>query len=187
MYLFTKECGEEFNGLLQLPDGVPSADTFERVFKKLKSESLQTCPENYGKERLCGLSEKQIVPDGKKLKGVSPTGKSNSGLYIPNAWVSEIRFCVGREKAEEKSNGITAIPKVLQSPDMEEAVVTIDAIGTQTKIAERIIKRQGHYFLSVKGNQAGLGEDLEQAFRIEKGKEYVAEVESNHGRIENRR
>jgi hypothetical protein len=64
MYLFTKERGEEFNGLLQLPDGVPSADTFERVFKKLKSKSLQTCPENYGKERLCGLSEKQIVPDG---------------------------------------------------------------------------------------------------------------------------
>jgi predicted transposase YbfD/YdcC len=187
MYLFTKERGEEFKGLLQLPNGVPSVDTFERVFKKLKSESLQTCLENYGKEILSSLSEKQIVLDGKKLKGVSPTSKGNSGLYILNAWVSENRLCVGQERVEEKSNEITAIPEVLKSLDIEESVVSIDAIGTQTKIAEQIIEQRGHYFLSVKGNQAGLEEDLKQAFRIEKGKEYVAEVESNHGRIENRR
>jgi predicted transposase YbfD/YdcC len=187
MYLFTKERGEEFKGLLQLPNGVPSVDTFERVFKKLKSESLQTCLENYGKEILCSLSEKQIVVDGKKLKGVSPTSTGNSGLYILNAWVGENRFCVGQEKVEEKSNEITAIPKVLSSLDIEEAVVSIDAIGTQRKIAEQIIEQQGHYFLLVKGNQAGLEEDLEQAFRREKGRAYVAEAESNHGRIENRR
>jgi predicted transposase YbfD/YdcC len=187
MYLFTRERGAEFKGLLQLPNGVPSVDTFERVFKKLKSESLRTCLENYGKEILCSLSEKQTVLDGKKLKGVSPTSKGNSGLYILNAWVSENRMCVGQEKVEEKSNEITAIPKVLKSLDIEDAVVSIDAIGTQTKIAEQIIEQQGHYFLSVKGNQAGLQEDLEQAFRIAKGVEYRAEVESNHGRIENRR
>ena len=125
MYLFTKERGEEFTDLLQLPNGVPSVDTFERVFKKLKSESLQTCLENYGKEILCSLSEKQIILDGKKLKGVSPTSKGNSGLYILNAWVGENRFCVGQEKVQEKSNEITAIPKVLNSLDIEEAVVSI--------------------------------------------------------------
>ena len=129
MYLFAKERGEEFDGLLQLPHGVPSVDTFERVFKKLKSESLQSCLDIYGKEILGSLSEKQTVLDGKKLKGVSPSSKGNSGLYILNVWVSENRFCIGQEKVEEKSNEITAIPKVLESLDIEEAVVSIDAIG----------------------------------------------------------
>jgi hypothetical protein len=151
MHLFTKERGKEFAGLLQLPNGVSSADTFESVFKKLKSESLQSCLESYGKEILESLSEKQIVLDGKKLKGVSPQSKGNSGLYILNAWVSENRLCIGQEKVEEKSNEITAIPKVLAALDIEESVVSIDAIGAQMKIAEQIIKQRGHYrFLNEK-------------------------------------
>jgi hypothetical protein len=82
MHLFTKERGKEFKDLLQLPNGVPSVDTFERVFKKLKSESLHKCLEHYGKDILASLQEKQIVLDGKNLKGVSPHSKGNSGLYI---------------------------------------------------------------------------------------------------------
>jgi predicted transposase YbfD/YdcC len=187
MHLFTKERGAEFKGLLQLPHGAPSVDTFERVFKKLKSESLQSCLDSYGKELLGSLSEKQIVLDGKKLKGVSPCSKGNNGLYILNAWVSENRFCIGQKKVEEKSNEITAIPKVLESLDIEEAVVSIDAIGTQTKIADQIIEQGGHYFLSVKGNQKGLLEDLEHAFKVDKGIQFEAKPESNHGRIETRR
>jgi len=187
MYLFAKERGLEFEGLLLLPHGVPSVDTFERVFKKLKSESLQSCLDIYGKEILGSFSEKQIVLDGKKLKGVSPSSKGNSGLYILNAWVSENRFCIGQEKVEEKSNEITAIPKVLESLDIEEAVVSIDAIGTQTKIAEQIIGQGGHYFLSVKGNQQGLMDDLEHAFKVDRGIGFEEEPEGNHGRIETRR
>ena len=101
-------------------------------------------------------SEKQIVLDGKKLKGVSPGSKGNSGLYILNAWVSENSLCVGQEKIDDKSNEITAIAKMLDSLDLEEAVVSIDAIGTQTKIAEQIRHKQGHYILSVKSNQQEL-------------------------------
>jgi predicted transposase YbfD/YdcC len=186
MHLFAKERGSEFEGLLELAHGAPSPDTFERVFKKLKSESLQTCLEHYGKSILETLSEKQIVLDGKKLKGVSPCSKGNSGLYILNAWVSENRFCIAQEEVEEKSNEITAIPKILTSLDIEEAVVSIDAIGTQTKIAEQIIEQKGHYLLSVKGNQKGLLDDLEHAFKVDKGLTFVADVESDHGRIENR-
>jgi predicted transposase YbfD/YdcC len=80
--------------------------------------------------------------------------------------VSENRFCIGQEKVEEKSNEITAIPKVLESLDIEEAVVTTDITGTQTKIAGQIIGQGGRYFLSVKGNQQGLPDDLEHAFRL---------------------
>ena len=186
MHLFTQERGKTFEGLLRLPNGSPSADTFERVFKKLNSDSLQSCLENYGHEILGSLAEKQIVLDGKKLKGVSPGSKGNSGLYILNAWVSENRFCIGQEKVEEKSNEITAIPKVLESLDIEDAVVSIDAIGTQTKIAEQIIHQGGHYFLSVKGNQQGLLDDLEYAFKVDKGTFFEEEPNSDHGRIETR-
>ena len=186
MHLFSKERGSEFPDLLLLPNGTPSADTFERVFKKLKSSSLQNCLNHYGKEILNGLSEKQIVLDGKKLKGVSPNSKGNSGLYILNAWVSENRFCIGQQQVEEKSNEITAIPKILDSLDIEDAVVSIDAIGTQTKIAEQIIEQKGHYFLSVKGNQKGLLDDLEIAFRLDNGEQFIDEINCDHGRIENR-
>ncbi len=154
MYLFGKERGPQPQGvILQLPNGAPSADTYERVFKSLEADSLRRCLENYGKNILNCLAGKQIVLDGKALKGVSPTSKGNSGLYILNAWVSETSICAGQEKVEDKSNEITAISGVLDSLDIEEAVVSIDAMGTQTKIAEQIRNKKGHYMLSVKGNQ----------------------------------
>jgi predicted transposase YbfD/YdcC len=187
MYLFAKERGFEFEGLLQLPNGVPSVDTFERVFRKLKSESVQSCLESYGKEILDSLSEKQLVLDGKKIRGVSICSRGNSGLYILNARVSENRICIGQQRVEEKSNEIMAIPEILESLDIEEAVVSIDATGTQTRTAEQIIEQGGDYFLPVKGNQKGLFEDLEQAFKVNKGLQFTDKTDCNHGRIENRR
>jgi predicted transposase YbfD/YdcC len=97
--------------------------------------------------------------------------------------VSENRFCTGQKKVEEKSNEITAIPKVLASLDIEEAVASMDATGTQTKIAGQ----GGHYFLSVKGNQQGLPDDLAHAFKVDKCIRYEDGPGSNHGRLENRR
>jgi predicted transposase YbfD/YdcC len=188
MYLFCFERGEELKGsLLELPNGTPSVDTFERVFSRLDAESLRKCLTLYGKEILSGLAEKQIVLDGKKLKGVSPTSKGNSGCYILNAWVSENRFCVGQEKVDDKSNEITAIPKVLSSLDIEDSVVSIDAIGTQTEIAKQIREQKGHYLLSVKGNQKGLLEDITCAFKTHHGYDTVEDTERGHGRIETRR
>ena len=187
MYLFGKERGEELKGsLLELPNGEPSVDTFERLFNNLDAASLKTCLTTYGKEILDCLSEKQIVLDGKKLKGVSPTSKGNAGCYILNAWVSENRICVGEQKVNDKSNEITAIPEVLKSLDIEEAVVTIDAIGTQTQIAEQIRRQKGHYLLSVKGNQKELLEDIQCAFKTHRGYDSVKETERGHGRIDTR-
>jgi recombination DNA repair RAD52 pathway protein len=152
MYVFGKNLGPQLKGtILQLPNGAASADTYERVFKRLDPDSLKICLEAYGQNILTCLAEKQIILDGKALKGTSPTSKDNSGLYILNAWVSENSICVGQQKVEDKSNEITAIPEVLDSLDIEAAVVTIDAMGTQTKIAEQIRDKKGHYMLSVKG------------------------------------
>lgn len=187
MHLLAKERGRQLSDILQLPNGAPSADTFERVFKALDAASLKECLNSYGKEILSSLAEKQIVLDGKKLKGVSPTSKGNNGLYILNAWVSENCICVGQEKIEDKSNEITAIPKVLDSLDIEDAVVSIDAIGTQVKIAEQIREKKGHYILSVKANQPGLLEDIECAFKTHNGYYSTQETDYGHGRIEKRK
>jgi predicted transposase YbfD/YdcC len=188
MYVFGRERGQQLKGsLLELPNGAPSADTYERVFKFLNAESLKNCLFTYGKEILDSLAEKQIVLDGKKIKGVSPTSKGNSGYYVLNAWVSENRICVGQEKVTDKSNEITAIPNVLTSLDIEDAVVTIDAMGTQTKIAEQIRHQKGHYLLSVKSNQKALLEDIQCAFKTHSGYDCIEETEADHGRIETRR
>ncbi len=87
MHLFGKERSEELSSLLALPNGVPSADTFERVFKRLDSQAFEQCLHHYGQALLSDLSEKQLILDGKKLKGASPTSLGNSGLYLLNAWV----------------------------------------------------------------------------------------------------
>jgi len=188
MELFGKERGEQLKGsLLELPNGAPSSDTYRRVFNSLEVESLNNCLNLHGKEILAGLAEKQIILDGKKLKGVSPTSRGNSGCYILNAWVNENRICAGQAKVDDKSNEITAIPNVLGSIDIEDATVTIDAMGTQTEIAELIRQKKGHYFLSVKKNQKGLLEDMECAFKIHRGYDSQEQIEKNHGRTETRR
>ncbi len=187
MYLFGKNRGQQLKGdLLQLPNGAPSVDTYERVFKRLDPDALKKCLEAYGKDILSCLAEKQIVLDGKVLKGASPTSKGNAGLYILNVWVNENSICVGQQKVEDKSNEITAIPRVLDSLDIEDAVVTIDAMGTQTKIAAQIRDKKGHYMLSVKGNQKELLEDIQCAFKTHQGHYHARETDSDHGRIETR-
>jgi predicted transposase YbfD/YdcC len=188
MYLFCNERGNELKGsLLQLPNGTPSVDTFERVLKQLKPEALSLCLELYGKELLSKLSEKQIILDGKKLKGADPTSKGFAGIHILNAWVGENRFCVGQQRIADKSNEITAIPEVLSSLDIEDAIVSIDAIGTQTAIAQQIRDQKGHYLLSVKANQKELLTEIKYAFKHHKPFDIVEDIDKGHGRIETRR
>ena len=135
MHLFAKERGSELGDMLLLPNGAPSDDTFRRVFERIKPEELEHCLTSYGKSILDDLSEKQLVIDGKKQCGTSPTSRGNKGLYILNAWVSENCFCIAQKKVEDKSNEITAIPEILSDIDIENAVVSIDAMGTQRDIA----------------------------------------------------
>jgi predicted transposase YbfD/YdcC len=186
MVLFGKERGKSLEGLLVLPNGVPSHDTFSRVFSLLDSASLQKCLADYGKDILAILSEKQIAIDGKKLRGVSPTTRGNDGLYILNAWVCENGLCIGQQKVEDKSNEITAIPQLLDMLDIEEAVITIDAIGCQSRIAEQIVDKSAHYLLSVKGNQQELFDDVECAFKVNSGITGNQQWEYDHGRFETR-
>jgi predicted transposase YbfD/YdcC len=186
MVIFAESKGALFPNLLILPKGVPSHDTFNRVFQLIDKQFLRDCLAAHGRDILDILSEKQIAIDGKKLKGVSPTSKGNSGLYIVNAWVSENRLCIGQEKIEQKSNEIIAIPNVLKQIDLTEAVVSIDAIGCQTAIAKQIKSQEGHYLLAVKGNQKRLFEEIEGSFEGLRPVLMKDEWEYDHGRYETR-
>lgn len=150
MVLFAERNEDFAKKYCKLPGGIPSHDTFNRVFKHMETNVLRQLLNDYGKEVIDILSDKQICIDSKKLKGVSPRYKGNKGLYIVNAWVAENNLCIGKQKVEDKSNEITALPKIISQPDIEGAVISIDAIGCQTNIASQIIEKKGEYLLSVK-------------------------------------
>ena len=173
---------------VDLSKGIPSHDTFNRVFRILEPGELESCLGKDGKSLLDHLEEKQLCLDGKKLRGASPKGLGAEGLYILNAWVGENRVCIGQEKVGHKSNEIKAIPHLLNKFDISGSVVTIDAIGCQREIAELIIDKEADYLLAVKGNQAGLLEEIEDSFRFQSAHTQTFEEKwvYAHGRDEQR-
>ncbi len=152
-------------GFLELPNGIPSPDTFRRVFGILENKCLSSFLANYSGLLLSSLAEKQLCLDGKKLRGATPTNKGEDGIYLLNAWVAENQLCVYQERVEDKSNEITAIPKVLDALDITDALVSIDAVGCQKSIAKKIVSGGGHYLLALKENQGTLYQDTCYAFK----------------------
>ncbi|OAV63880.1 Transposase [Bacteroidales bacterium Barb6XT] len=168
-------------------NGIPSHDTFNRVFSGLEPDLLCECLNNYGRDLIGLLSEKQICLDGRKLKGVSPGSRGNTGLYIVNARVAENRLCTGRKRADDKSNEITAVPCLIEEPDIEDAVAGIDALGCQRDTAGRIVEKKGHCLLALKQNQPDLPDDASCGFRACPPESVCEEWEYDHGRYETRK
>ena len=147
-----------------LSNGIPSSDTFRRVLERLNPKLLGEVLEKDGKSLLDFASTAQICLDGKKSRGASPHTKGNDGLYILTAWASEHKICLGQRRVDDKSNEITAIPKLLDELSLEESTVSIDALGSQKDIAEKIIEKKGNYLLSLKGNHGNAFEDAKWLF-----------------------
>lgn len=187
MVLFGKSHKTSLSDYLCLPHGVPSHDTFNRVFQILDVEVFRECLSAHGRSLIDILAEKQICIDGKKLKGVSPTSRGNDGLYIVNAWLSENKLCIGQQKVAGKSNEIKAIPELIKALDIKDATLTIDAVGCQKNIAKQIVSQEGHYLLAVKSNQKDLLEDVKYAFRTHQARFVDEEWEYDHGRFETRK
>ncbi len=187
MSAFAKERADDF-GLLQGCNGRrPSPDTFERVMIAIKPESLNRCLLEYGQTFIESLKAKQVAIDGKKLRGSSPKSLGNKGLYLLNAFVTDSRIMLSQSQVNDKENEITAIPGLLDQLEIEGAVVSIDAMGTQTKIIDKIEENNAHFLLGVKGNQPSLMEGIEEAFRHNPGAATASELNADHGRIETRR
>ena len=169
-----------------LPDRSPSPDTFERLMSAVDSDEIERCLIEHGRKFLDTLAEKQVVIDGKKLRGTSPKQHGTKGDYIMNAYVSENHIVVGQQRLKDKENEIIAIPKLLEKLDIEGAIISIDAIGTKVSIAQGILEKNVHYFLAVKENQGALNEQIIDAFRYHKPLESASQMDAGHGRIETR-
>jgi predicted transposase YbfD/YdcC len=147
---------------LELPNGIPSHDTFGRVFAQLDPVMFAECFGNWVAGICPALNLRVINIDGKTSRGSGSEG--NKPLHLVSAWASEARLSLGQIAVEDKSNEITAIPQLLDILAVKGAIVTIDAMGTQKAIAEKIVEREADYVLPVKENQPHLFEDVEAMF-----------------------
>ena len=178
---------------LELPGGLPSRDTLRRTLSRLDPQAFQEAFLKWLKG-LRGTLGNVIAIDGKTLRGSKAGGVKP--LHIVSAWASDQHLTLGQTTVDQKSNEITAIPKLLDSLCLSGAIVTIDAMGCQRNIATKIIQRKGHYCLAVKGNQENLYEQLkvefEKAMSLDRppkrlSEHEVAETEKRpHGRYEKR-
>ncbi len=186
MVEFGRQREDWLKDVLELPNGIPSHDTFNRIFQLIDPEQLKGSLSKDGAELLKEVKGQLINLDGKKLRGVSPKTKGTNGLFILNAWASESCLCLGQQKVDGKSNEITAIPKILDEINIEGQVISIDAMGCQTEVASRIVDDGGDYILAVKLNQGDLHEEVQETFAHIPLDQKAVEYEKDHGRIESR-
>jgi predicted transposase YbfD/YdcC len=152
---------------LSLPNGIPSHDTFRRVFCLLDPGAFHECFQRWIDALSDGLPLKRVAIDGKTVRRSFDRATGKAALHLVSAWATEQHLVLGQVAVEDKSNEITAIPKLLELLDVSGAMVSIDAMGCQKEIAAKIRQGGGDYVLSVKENQPRLLEDIQQCF--EKG------------------
>jgi predicted transposase YbfD/YdcC len=176
---------------LKLPNGIPSQDTFERVFARIDPVGFSSCCVNWVRNVSDLIGVAHIAIDGKTLRG---SDSSTLGpLHLVSAWATEAKLTLGEVAVEGKSNEIKAIPELLNLLDLKGTLVTIDAIGCQKAIAQQIVEKGGEYLLAVKGNQEHLLQDIQatvtKALDGELPKHQVVSITTNtdaHGRMEKR-
>ena len=184
--MFGEAKKEWFSTFLELPGGIPSHDTFNRFFALLDPDSFESCFREWTSS-LAELSEGSIISiDGKSIRGAKQAG-SRSYVHMISAWVGENSTLLGQLKVDEKSNEITAIPRLLDALVITGAIITIDAMGCQKDIAQSIVQGGGNYILAVKGNHETLFDDIQASFRMMPPVEKVETLDFGHGRIETRR
>jgi predicted transposase YbfD/YdcC len=171
---------------LELPNGIPSHDTFNRVFANMDPVKFEACLRNWVNSILEGHIGQLISIDGKTIRGAKSHGVK-SPIHMVSAWASDSNMVFGQVKVTEKSNEITAIPELLKSLLIKDCLISIDAMGCQEDIATCIIKGEGDYLLAVKNNQSSLYQNIEDSFRFLKAAGYDQTIDIDHGRIETRK
>jgi predicted transposase YbfD/YdcC len=187
---FAKSNQDFFRTFLELPNGIPSHDTFTRVFSLVKPALLQEVLLPWLLQRR-GLPGDWIHVDGKTMRGTRCTSKKLGALHVVSAWAGQTGLTLGQVAVDAKSNEITAMPELLQLLDLRNKIVTTDAMGCQKEIAKTILDGEGDYILATKDNQPTLHAEMQQAFAkaaskpLPTNREYVTE-ETGHGRQERR-
>jgi predicted transposase YbfD/YdcC len=191
--LFVHKRKAWFQRFLVLPNGVPSHDTFERVFRLLDPAAFGACFQSWIQSISAAVGLPHIAIDGKTLRRSFDRAAGLGPLHLVSAWATHQHLTLGQVAVDGKSNEITAIPKLLELLDLHGALVTIDAMGCQKEIAGRIVAGGGDYVLTVKDNQKRLLDDIQatvaQALDGELPAAVMdqhAKVEQGHGRLEKR-
>jgi predicted transposase YbfD/YdcC len=182
-----------FSKHFDLTNGVPSHDTIGRVMSRIDISSFQKSFVNF--TQLLSKQMKGVIAiDGKTARGSNDLQNTKKALHVVSAWSSANNLVLGQVSTDEKSNEITAIPKLLEMLDLQGQIVTIDAMGCQRDIAKKIIEKEGDYILALKGNQGKLHEDIQFLFDSFECKDWknfkgqkVEASDKGHGRIETRR
>jgi len=149
---------------LELPNGIPSHDTFGRVFARIDPEAFAACFRSWVAALCDCLGLEQVAIDGKALRRSHDKGKGKAALHLVSAWACASQLTLAQQATDAKSNEITAIPKLLELLDLHGALVSIDAMGCQKDIARQIREQGGDYLLAVKDNQPHLHQDIEAFF-----------------------
>lgn len=178
---------------LELPHGIPSHDTFSRVFGLIDPQQFNRFFHHWIEDVTAQLKIKLIHIDGKTLRGSYDRERKLKALHSVSAWAAEYQLVLAQTRVDAKSNEITAIPELLELLALEGTLITLDAMGTQTEIAQQIIAGGGDYILALKANQAKLFQNVcsffTEALKTDwQGIEfsYTASTEAGHHRIEHR-
>ena len=170
-----------------LPHGIPSHDTFGRVFRRINPEAFETCFSEWT-QALCNLTAGEVIAlDGKQLRRSKDSVLGREGIRLVSAWASENALMLTQAPVEAGHNEIPTLLKMLSLLDVSQAVVTIDGIGCQTAIAAAITAQQADYVLAVKGNQETLADDVQAAFEPtthDFAPRYAKSINKGHGRLE---
>ena len=162
--LFGKSKHKWFKNFLELPNGIPSHDTFSRVFSLLNPEKLQECFLKWI-ESISQITFGEIIAlDGKSLRHSYDRSQNKSAIHMVSAWATTNGIVLGQRKVDSQSNEITAIPELLKVLSLKGCIVTLDAMGCQKKIIKQIIDQDADYVIALKKNQGGLYERVEKLF-----------------------
>ena len=176
---------------LELPNGIPSHDTFARVISSIKPDDFEQRFQKWTQAMAKNTGEKVIAIDGKTLRRSFDNANGKAAIHMVSAWACDNKMVFGQIATDEKSNEITAIPKLLEMMVLDGSVVTIDAMGCQKKIAEKIMDGGGDYIFSLKGNHGTLHEDvklfMDDAISNGGNYDYNHNSDGGHGRVEMRK
>jgi predicted transposase YbfD/YdcC len=170
---------------VDLPNGVPSDDTFNRVFSSIDTKEFEKSFVNWVSSLTQSFNNEVISIDGKTVRGAKSQGEK-SPVHIVSAWANQNNMVVGQVKVDDKSNEITAIPELLDLLFIEGDIITIDAMGTQTEIVKKIVTKGADYVLAVKENQKQLLSEIKDEFLFAKNIKTFEHIDGGHGRIETR-